>query len=209
MQGRQGRGQLPGAGHDDGRGAVVDSHPRVHDHRRTANHLAFLPYPAVQHPALLSPQPAVAVVDIAGNVVTGDSRTITLSINQNAGTFACSGGPQRWRPTPASPSSAGCTQSIVANGYTISAAAPSLSKITGAVFNVTSGLASRLTLCWGPAVPCSTTPPAPVTGATAFQIQPTVLIQDINGNTVPNDNTTTVTLSILGGTPVRPAGPEP
>ena len=89
----------------------------------------------------------------------------------------------------------------MANGYTLTAMATGLPNITGAIFNVTSGPPSKLTLCWGPASPCSTTPPSPMTAATPFPLQPTVLIQDVNGNTVPNNNTTTVTLSILGGTP--------
>ena len=45
------------------------------------DHLAFMSYPAATGPAILTPQPSVAVADQFGNVVTTDSRAITLAIN--------------------------------------------------------------------------------------------------------------------------------
>ncbi len=44
--------------------------------------------------------------------------------------------------------------------------------------------------------------PTTIIGGVAFPVQPTVVIQDVNGNTVTSDSTTTVVLSIAAGRPL-------
>jgi hypothetical protein len=165
------------------------------------DHLVFVSYPAPSTPALLAPQPAVAVVDAAGNVITTDTRPITLAISANSGTFSCTGGLTRAAVAGVA-TFTGCTQTVVASGYTLTAtSAPPLTPAVGAAFAVTSGGATKLAFCWGPLPACPTTPPSPITGGVPFTTQPTIRVQDVGGNTVTSDNTTIVTLAIAGGTP--------
>ena len=170
-----------------------------------AHHLVFSTYPSSPTAALLAPQPAAAVVDMAGNVVPV-SRSVTLTVNKNPGTFSCFG---QAPGTPAVITSVSgiatftnCIQATVAAGYRLTATSTGLLSTTGALFDVTSGVPTQLALCWGPKLPCVTTPPVPVRGGTPFTTQPVVRIQDSLGNQVPNDETTQVTLGILAGTPI-------
>ena len=165
-----------------------------------ADHLIFQTYPSTPSGALLAPQPSVAVVDLGGNVIVGDSRAITLAINKNAGTFTCSGGLTKNAVTGVA-TFGGCTESLVATGYQLMATAAGLPVAVGGTFDITSGLPSNLLICWGPTLPCAITPPATVLGGTPFSAQPTVRITDSNGNQIPNDNTTIVSLAIASGTP--------
>jgi hypothetical protein len=167
--------------------------------------LAFIGYPAGTTPALLTPQPKVAFVDAGGNTVTTDTQTITLSIDKNASTFTCTGG-LALAAVAGVATFAGCTETVIDTGYHLTASASGVPDKGGVVFNVTSGIASAVKICWGTAVGCPQTPPSDVTGGTAMSTQPTVRVVDSNGNTVPSDNTTVVTLSISPGTPT--SGPS-
>src|SRR3990170_1384118 len=171
-----------------------------------ADHLAFLSYPPTTAITSLGTI-QVAVQDKGNNTVTSDTRTITLTISANAGSFSCSGG-------LAQPAVAGvatfsnCTEAVAANGYTITAddGAGGLSAKTGATFNITSGPANKVALCWGTAGTCNTAAPTGFTGGAVWPdaSQPQVRVQDVNGNTVTSDNTTAVALSLstnpVGGT---------
>ncbi len=166
--------------------------------------LAFLTYPAAITTTNLG-SITVAVVDAGGNTVTTASGTVTLAISANPGTFSCGGA-----TNPSVPLFMGvatfsnCLQTTANASYTITAST-SVSGIPakqGTIFTVTSGPASKLAFCWGPLTAgCNTTPPTTSTGGTPFPVQPTVVLQDANGNTVTADNTTTVALSITPGTP--------
>lgn len=170
----------------------------------SADHLRFTSYPAASTPALLTPQPAVAVVDEGGNTVTGDTRTVTLSTNQNAGTFSCTGG-LSMAAVGGVATFAGCQQTTIANGYTLTAMTSGLADNTetGAAFNVVASIATKLLLCWGalPPTACNTTPPTNITGGVAFSVQPHIRISDAANNTVTTDDTTVVTLAKTPGTP--------
>jgi hypothetical protein len=164
--------------------------------------LLFQAHPSGTTSAVLSPQPSVSVVDAFGNVVTTDTRDITLSISANSGTFSCAGG--RTKAAVAGVAQfAGCTQSTIANGYTLTASdgPGGLANVTGPAFNVTSGLASKLAICWNATLPCSTAPPSSVNGGATGSIVVTVRVQDSAGNQISNDNTTTVALAIAPSTP--------
>ena len=166
--------------------------------------LAFLTYPAATTTTNLG-NITVAVVDAGGNTVTTASGTVTLAISANAGTFSCGG---VTNPTATLfmgvATFSNCLQTTANASYTITAST-NISGIPakqGTVFTVTSGPASKLALCWGPLTSgCNTTPPTNIAGGTPFPAQPTVVLQDANGNTVTSDNTTTVALSITPGTP--------
>src|SRR5262249_13108269 len=55
--------------------------------------LEFKAYPAATSKSTLAPQPAVAITDAGGNVVTTyPASHITLGINKNGHTFTCAGG---------------------------------------------------------------------------------------------------------------------
>ncbi len=153
---------------------------------------------------------AVQAYDLGGNPVAV-SANVTLSISTNSGSFSCSatlanrsldaGGAFSW---------GACLQTI-AGSYTVTAAqassspSPAMTSATS-TFQVTSGPANKLAVCWGAvgatASTCSTTAPTNTTGGTTFIPQPTIVVQDVNGNTVTSDNTTTVALSIASGTPL-------
>jgi hypothetical protein len=172
-----------------------------------ADHLAFQSYPAPETPALLTPQPTVVIFDRHGNLVTTDARVITLTTNTGTSTFRCFA--QSFGTVPAIAAVGGiasftaCTQSAVGTGYILTAddGAGGLPAIVGPSFNVTSGVASALRLCWGATTQCVTTPPTNATGGIAFSTQPVVRIVDSLGNTVPTDSSSTVAISIASGTP--------
>jgi hypothetical protein len=162
--------------------------------------MQFVSYPASTTPSTLSPQPAVRVLDAGGNTVN-DGRTITLISNLNPGTFTCSSG-QAMAASGGVAQFVGCTQTTVGSGYFLTASSSGLPTITGDTFTVTAGPA-KLQLCWTTANPCGATPTAIAAGA-PFTIN--VLIQDANGTVVTSDNTTSVTLALVPGTP-KDGGP--
>jgi hypothetical protein len=169
-----------------------------------ADHLMFSSYPAASTLTVLNPQPAVSVVDAGGNVLTNDTRAITIGINQNAGSFTCTGGLTK-NAVSGVATFTGCTETVAGTGYKLTAtsnpATPNAVSPAAADFTITSGPATKLAICWGAALPCNTTPPATIQGGTVFATQPVVRVEDANGNTVTSDDTTQVSLGILSGTP--------
>ena len=124
--------------------------------------------------------------------------------NSTSPTFACTNGTGTNHLTLATTNGqaayAGCTVSLTGSGYQLTASASGLTSATSTAFSVTSGPASRLAFCWGSiSSGCSTTAPTGSTGGTPFPVQPTIVLQDANGNTVPSDNSTVVTLAIATG----------
>lgn len=166
------------------------------------HHLAFGDYPADPTPATLTPQPVVRVVDEGGNTVNSATNTITLSIDQNAGTFSCVGGPARVAVGGVA-SFAGCQQTTAGTDYNLTATTTGLvdNDVTGLDFDVVAA-PTRLLLCWGATTgTCNTTPPTNSTGGVAFTPQPHVRIADAANSTVTSDDTTVVTLARAPGTP--------
>ncbi|MBF6558005.1 MAG: hypothetical protein IVW52_18010 [Acidimicrobiales bacterium] len=132
--------------------------------------------------------------DAGGSTVTSDTRTVTLSTNQNGSSFTCSGG----LSTPAVSGIAtftGCTQTVVANGYTITASATGLPDVIGSTFDVTSGPATQIHLWWICTGSCTLTFGAGI----PFAMQPGVEVEDAQGRTVTSDNSTHASLTLSGG----------
>jgi hypothetical protein len=144
---------------------------------------------------------AVAIKDASGNTITSDSTsTVTLATNQNTGSFACSGaGGLTQTAVNGVATFTGCTQSTIANGYTLTASATSLPDVTGSSFDITSGPATQIRLWWScPSTGCVS--PVPEAGAgLPFIEQPAVEIEDAQGRTVTSDSSTQVTLSLTAG----------
>lgn len=159
--------------------------------------LSFATYPAATTTTSLG-NVVVAVVDAGGNTVTSATGTVALTISSNSTTFLCGG-----ITNPTATLSSGvatfstCTQTVANTNYTLTATWTSLSK-PGNVFAVTSGPATKLAFCWGTV--CSSTVPTGSTGGTALTIQPVIVVQDVNGNTVTSNSTTTITLAITNNT---------
>ena len=164
-----------------------------------ATHLAQMSYPAAITPPTLTPQLSFGVYDASNNLVTTDTRSVALSINLNPGTFSCPGGLATLAVGGVA-TFPGCTQTVLASGYSVTASATGLTQAVGPLFAV-SPAPSKLQLCWGTAVVCNTTPPSPNAATTAFATQPTVRVQDAGGNTIATDNSTVVSLAIAAGTP--------
>jgi len=144
--------------------------------------LVFTSYPAATTPALLSPQPAIAVADAGGNTVTTFPATnITLAINQNGGTFSCTGGLAA--PTVAGVATfAGCTQTTVASGYMLTGTI-GFANVLGPNFAISPPV---LTFIAGPGAPTASQP---------FPTNVQVAIQN-GGVTLSSGISATVTLAI-------------
>ncbi|MBM4408185.1 MAG: hypothetical protein FJ038_06235 [Chloroflexi bacterium] len=167
-----------------------------------AHHLAFGAYPADPTPATLTPQPSVRVVDEGGNLVASATNTITLSIDQNAGTFSCTLGPARVALGGVA-SFAGCQQTTAGVDYNLTAITTGLADndVTGPDFDVASA-PTKLLLCWGATTgACNRTPPVNSTGGVAFPTQPHVRIVNAANTVITFDDTTVVTLSKTPNTP--------
>jgi hypothetical protein len=160
----------------------------------SASMLAFTRQPAgATGGSAFTTQPTVSVEDLHGNVVTGDSSSITLAISTGTGTtgavLACTGG-NTMAASAGGAAFAGCNIDKVGTGYTLRATDSALTPATSTAFNVTTGTASKLVF---------SAQPSNSTGGTAFGTQPQVTIEDAGGNTV-SGNTSSVTLAITSGT---------
>ena len=141
----------------------------------------------------LNPQPVVTVEDAQGNVVTSDSETITLAIDNNAGPGGTLSGCSA-TTTNGVASFSGCQIDMIGQGYTLEAsnsAPDNLTSSASSAFNIT-GPAAQLVF--------STSPVAGLGGsATAFTTQPVVKVEDLEGNVVTSFSGS-ITLAPSGGT---------
>ncbi|MEW6510857.1 MAG: FlgD immunoglobulin-like domain containing protein [Bacteroidota bacterium] len=153
----------------------------------------------------MSPAVTVRIEDALGNLITTDTRNVSLAIGTNPGGGTLTGG----GPIAAVGGVAtfsGLSINLTGNGYTlVASSSPVLTGETSTAFNITAGAASRLTF--------GVQPSNTVAGAT---ITPpvTVRIEDANGNLVTTD-TRGVNLaigsnpgggSLSGGGPVSAVG---
>ena len=174
----------------------------------TTTQMAFTGYPPTPTTTDLGTGTiTVALEDANGATVTADARTVTLSTNQNNGSFSCSGGLSEAAVNGVA-TFTGCTQTTIANGYTLTASATGLPDATGSSFDVTSGPATQIHLWW--MIPVGS--PAGTWGVgMPFSWQPGVEIEDAQGQTVTSDSSTQVTLSLTsapsGGTLTCTGGP--
>jgi trimeric autotransporter adhesin len=130
-------------------------------------------------------QPVVAVQDLGGNTLVGDTSSVTLTITTPAGALlTCTNA----SPLPAVAGVAtftGCKIDLLGT-YTLHAADGGLTAATSATVAITVGAAAKVGF---------TTSPSASTGGVAFTTQPVVKVQDLGGNTVVG-NTSSVTLTI-------------
>ena len=146
--------------------------------------LIFTAYPATNTPPLLSPQPVVAITDLGGNTVTTAVNTVTLAINQNPGTFSCTGGLSTAAVAGVA-TFTGCTQTTVASGYTLTASSTTPNpSVTGPSFAVSP-----------PVLVFTAGPGSPIVAGQPFPTNIQVAIQN-GGVTLTSGVSATVTLSI-------------
>jgi len=132
-------------------------------------------------------QPAVAVEDASGKVVTGDTSAVTLAIASQPGsgaTLSCKSNPVSASAGVAS--FAGCKITGKAGSYTLKATARNLTSATSGALTVTAGPATRLVF---------TSQPGGGPGGSAWPAQPAVSVVDASGNVVTG-STSAVTLAI-------------
>ena len=130
-------------------------------------------------------QPVVAVQDLGGNTVVGDSSSVTLTITTPAGAvLTCTNA----SPLPASVGVATFTDCSInrAGTYTLHAGDGGLTAATSSSFVISVGAPAQLAF---------TTSPNNSTTNAAFTSQPVVKVQDLGGNTVTTD-VSPVTLTI-------------
>ncbi len=134
--------------------------------------------------AAFATQPVVAVRDAGGNIVTGSSTAVTLTITTPAGAvLTCTANPTTAVTGVAT--FAGCA--IDKKGtYTLTATAAGLTSAVSNSLTISAGAATTLAF---------TTDPSGATGGVALATQPVVAIQDAGGNTVTNSSAS-VTLTI-------------
>jgi len=161
-----------------------------------AHHLTFTTQPTSPTTAGADLLPAVAIQDQYGNTVTWDNRTITLSFAANPGgallngivSKATVGGVATWGPGE------GLSINVAANNYQLQAAHdgadfPGPDTTDSDAFNIAAEAAHHLAFSVDPA-----------NSPAGEWLLPTVLIQDVYGNTVTGDNrTVTLTLMNAGG----------
>ncbi len=153
--------------------------------------------------ATITPAVTVAIEDALGNVVTGASNQVTLSIGANPGSGTLTGG-AAVSPVNGVAAFAGLSINKVGTAYTLTASSTGgLTGATSSTFNVAVGAASQLVFVQQPT---NTTAGASITPAV------TVAIEDNQGNVVTGANNQ-VTLGIganpgsgtlTGGTAVSP-----
>ncbi len=134
-------------------------------------------------------QPIVTIEDAAGNTVTSNTSTVTLSITSGTGTAGASltCNPSNQRAASAGVATfAGCAINKVGTGYTLTATDGSLTAATSTAFTV-NGPAAKLVFTTGP--------PSSIGKNTSFTT--VVTVEDAAGNTATNDNSA-VTLTING-----------
>jgi hypothetical protein len=141
--------------------------------------------------AAFATQPWVAVQDISGATVTGDSTTqVTISL-QGPGTtgLSCTGGPTMTVSSGVA-QFAGCNVNVVNNGYWLHAVTNTgLTPADSNTFNIAAA-PSKLGFTQQPS--------NGVTGV-PLATQPKVAVQDGSGNTITTDFATQVTITSSGG----------
>lgn len=141
----------------------------------TATKLAFTTQPTTTQ-AGSTFTAAVTVEDASNNPVQVPGRSVTIAIGTNPG-----GGTLGGTLTVSTNASGVATFSNLSinktgNGYTLAASSSGLTGATSTTFNITPGAISALAF--------GTQPSSSATGGTAFSTQPTVRLQDANGNNV-------------------------
>ncbi len=132
-------------------------------------------------------QPVVTVLDSSGNTVTHSTALITLAIGANPGSGTLAG-TTAIAATSGEASFAGLSINKSGASYTLIATSPGLTSATSSAFNVSAGEGTRLVF---------TTQPGGGSGGAAWAQQPSIVVQDANGNPV---TTSTAAITVAIGT---------
>jgi protocatechuate 3,4-dioxygenase beta subunit len=142
----------------------------------------------------LSTQPSVTIQDIGGNIVSGATNAITLSIGTNPGSGTLSVAVNPLNATNSVANFTGVKVDKIGNGYTFVASSPGLTNATSNSFNITEGTPTQLSF---------QTQPGNGTGGNDLSVQPIISILDAGGNIV-SSATNSISLAIgnnpAGGT---------
>ena len=137
---------------------------------------------------VLGTQPAVSIRDAGGNLVTGNTSAVTLTLTvPGAATLACTGTTTKTAVAGVA-TFAGCNVDT-AGTYTLTATDGVLTTAVSSSAEITT-IAAKLAF--------TTEPSGTASGSSAFTIQPVVKIQDATGHTIVA-NTSSVVLTITGG----------
>jgi hypothetical protein len=155
-----------------------------------ATKLAFVQQPAAaQATVAIAPAVTVAVEDTFANVVTSDTRTITVSLASNLTSGTLSG--TLSQTASAGVASFGDLSVDKVGSYALGASGGGLTGPSSSSFSITPGQATQLVF--------TTQPSSTATHGVALGQQPAVSVEDASGNVVTTDNTTVVTLGLAGG----------
>jgi autotransporter-associated beta strand protein len=160
-----------------------------------ATHLVFTSQPGnTTAGSTIAPAVTVAVEDTMGNIMTGDSSSVTLAIGSNPGSGTLSG-----TVTVNAVSGIATFSTLSINksgsGYTLTAADGGLTAATSASFNITAGHANHLAVIANPTT---------TTAGVSFLL--TVTAQDNQGNT---DTTYNSTVTFSSSDPLAPTPAAP
>jgi hypothetical protein len=150
--------------------------------------LTVEPSATVASGAALLQQPVVKLEDAGGNVITGNSSTVTATVTTNAGTIT--NNTAAISATTGLATFVGLTLKELVGTYSITFSGPTLTSAVSTNVNVTTGVATQLVV---------TTQPSAVdaSGAVLAQV-PVVKVEDSAGNVVTSD-VSTVTAKITAG----------
>jgi hypothetical protein len=143
--------------------------------------------------AAFGTQPAVAVEDSNGNVITTDNATqITLTITSNTGTTgAVLAGTKTVTVVSGVATFSGLNINLIGTNYTLTAtSSPAYTSSVSNGFNITTGAATKLVF---------TVQPSNGTAGSTMSPSTVVAVEDSNGNLVTTDNATQITLAITAG----------
>ena len=144
---------------------------------------------AVNAQALVT-QPIIQVLDAGGNVVTGNSSTVTATFT--SGGVSIANATATVNSSTGLATFSGLTLVAPAGNYTLTFSDGALAPVTSATISLSAGTATQLVI--------TTQPPASVATGVAFATQPVVKIEDSGGNVVSNFSTVTANLTTGTGT---------
>ena len=167
------------------------------------DHLVFAQTPTdTTIGSLLSPAPAVQVVDIGGYAVPGYYRvTLTLIAGPGSGNLTCANNPDYTNSGTGRLTFTACSVSGPGTFF-LQATAPGVSGGASGSFVIGSGSSAQVAFAQQP-LGAALGGTVPVGGVgVAWTIQPRVAVQNTSGQTITSDNGTQVTLSITPSTPL-------
>jgi hypothetical protein len=153
------------------------------------------PSASVQSGAALAVQPVVKLVDAGGNIITGNSSTVTATVTSTAGTIT--NNTATVSATTGLATFSGLTLRELVGSYTLTFTDGSVTTAVSSSISVTAGAATQLVI--------TTQPSATDASGAALAQQPVVKVEDSAGNVVTTDASTVTAAITTGGVSVTPA----